>query len=204
MKKKKIQLNLGCGVYWAKDFINVDNWIDEKLARKKKGIYGQAVIQPGSKFMKGDMLKLPFPDNYADYIECHDAIEHIPMMDVQTAVDEMYRVLKPGGKVLIVTVDFNDVARKWLENVDDMHFDMMKFIDEATTVYGRQITQGDFHRCPFTPFFMNFLMSKAGFKSPKIVIVKRGFGPPPGLLKAIKYGKNAKLKHNMLYGEAVK
>jgi ubiquinone/menaquinone biosynthesis C-methylase UbiE len=39
--------------------------------------------------------RLPFPDNTFDLISCHTVIEHVE--NVETALNEMMRVLKPGG-----------------------------------------------------------------------------------------------------------
>lgn len=46
-----------------------------------------------------DAEKLPFEDNSFDIVIGHAVIHHIP--DVEKAFDEMFRVLKPGGRVVI-------------------------------------------------------------------------------------------------------
>ncbi len=44
-----------------------------------------------------DAQKLEFPDNYFDFVCAHGCLMHMP--DTDKAVGEMYRVLKPGGKM---------------------------------------------------------------------------------------------------------
>jgi len=44
---------------------------------------------------KGDIRKTDFPDNYFDYIYSLAAFEHV--FDLNIALNEMYRILKPGG-----------------------------------------------------------------------------------------------------------
>ena len=45
--------------------------------------------------VKADICDLPFQDNAYDLILCNHVLEHIP--DDQKAMQELYRVLKPGG-----------------------------------------------------------------------------------------------------------
>lgn len=49
----------------------------------------------------GDAHSLPFPDKSFEQIICTEVLEHLHTP--QTAIDEMYRVLKPGGKVVLTT-----------------------------------------------------------------------------------------------------
>jgi ubiquinone/menaquinone biosynthesis C-methylase UbiE len=44
---------------------------------------------------------LPFPDGTFDAVGCTLALHHVAQDDQRTAVEEMYRVLKPGGRLLI-------------------------------------------------------------------------------------------------------
>lgn len=45
--------------------------------------------------VKADICNLPFPDNEFDVILCNHVLEHIP--DDTKAMQELYRILKPGG-----------------------------------------------------------------------------------------------------------
>jgi SAM-dependent methyltransferase len=47
----------------------------------------------------GDATRLPYPDNTFDHIIASEVMEHIP--DDIGAMNELYRVLKPGGKLAI-------------------------------------------------------------------------------------------------------
>lgn len=46
-----------------------------------------------------DITNLPMEDGYADAVVCKAVLEHVP--EPHKAASEMYRVLKPGGKVLV-------------------------------------------------------------------------------------------------------
>lgn len=45
--------------------------------------------------VKADICNLPFDDNSFDFILCNHVLEHIP--DDSKAMQELYRILKPGG-----------------------------------------------------------------------------------------------------------
>ena len=49
--------------------------------------------------VKADICNLPFQDNQYDVILCNHVLEHIP--DDTKAIQELYRVLKPGGMAIL-------------------------------------------------------------------------------------------------------
>ena len=49
-------------------------------------------------FMQGSVYKLPFEDDSFDLIFCSEVLEHLD--DYHLALNEIYRVLKPGGNFL--------------------------------------------------------------------------------------------------------
>lgn len=51
------------------------------------------------KTQEGVAEKIPYPDNNFDTIICSDVLEHV--RDVKKSVNEMYRVLKPGGTMFL-------------------------------------------------------------------------------------------------------
>ena len=56
--------------------------------------------------VKADICDLPFADASFDWILCNHVLEHIP--NDTKAMQELYRVLKPGGKALLqVPIDIN-------------------------------------------------------------------------------------------------
>lgn len=52
---------------------------------------------------------LPFADNYFDYVTSYQTLEHV--QDTGKCIDEMLRVLKPGGKLKLHAPDY----RSWFE-----------------------------------------------------------------------------------------
>lgn len=49
--------------------------------------------------VKADICNLPFLDNEFDFILCNHVLEHIP--DDTKAMQEIYRILKPGGTAIL-------------------------------------------------------------------------------------------------------
>ena len=216
-KEKPIWLNLGCGISLASDFINVDNFLDyedlKKGAETKEGFYKNAKILPRSKFVKGDICALPFKDDYADYIEANDVIEHIEMRKVDTALSEMFRVLKPGGKLGMSTTNFDALAKLWTINVTGNPLNTQTDIDRMITlsqvIYGHQSTAGEFHKTPFNPYIIGYRLQMAGFKTENIKITIYPTNSPEMMpQKAYKgitnYAKGTVILTEMMWIEAIK
>jgi ubiquinone/menaquinone biosynthesis C-methylase UbiE len=70
-------------------------------------------------FRHGDVARMPFAADSFDFIVCQAAFKNFP--DPVAALDEMHRVLKPGGRVSILDLR-KDAPRDAIEReVRDMH-----------------------------------------------------------------------------------
>ncbi|MGQ0601226.1 MAG: class I SAM-dependent methyltransferase [Anaerolineales bacterium] len=67
---------------------------------KPEKIYGSFVS-----FSTQDLTQLDFPNESFDAISCISVLEHIPAPYDQQSLRELWRVLKPGG-LIVLTVDF--------------------------------------------------------------------------------------------------
>jgi ubiquinone/menaquinone biosynthesis C-methylase UbiE len=56
----------------------------------------------------GDAKKLAFPDASFDAVVCTQVLLYVP--EVQAALDEMLRVLKPGGRAVIIETDWRGLV----------------------------------------------------------------------------------------------
>ncbi len=54
--------------------------------------------------LRGDIQRLPFPDESFDLVTANVVVEHVP--DPQKLLREIHRVLRPGGKFLFHTPNF--------------------------------------------------------------------------------------------------
>ncbi len=102
--KNKVILDAGCGSGYGSETLA------KAGAKKVYGIdladrsvrYSQAHhSHKNLVFRQGDLSKLDFPDNFFDLVCTFETIEHIK--NYEHAVNEFYRVLKPGGLLIIST-----------------------------------------------------------------------------------------------------
>jgi ubiquinone/menaquinone biosynthesis C-methylase UbiE len=62
-------------------------------------------------FLQGNASSIQFPDVSFDFVFCSWAIKNF--MEPQKALNEMYRVLKPGGTVLIIDLNQDAASQEW-------------------------------------------------------------------------------------------
>jgi predicted SAM-dependent methyltransferase len=98
--EKPIKLHLGCGSVHLKDHVNIDiqDWA-------------------GACDIVADATNLEmYPDGSVDHIFSHALLEHIPPWNTMKALQEWYRVLKPGGTIRIDVPDLEQIFEGWLVN----------------------------------------------------------------------------------------
>jgi len=57
------------------------------------------------RFVAADITQLPFPDETFDAITCGYVLEHVPV--ARDGLSELSRVLRPGGRILLLTTEDN-------------------------------------------------------------------------------------------------
>ena len=103
--KGELILDAGCGTgVFTKDFIIAGAKVVglelsfPMLARAGEKLSGTPFLM-----IQGDMKKLPFADHVFDKAVSVTAIEFIK--DARDAVDELFRVTKPGGLIVVATLN---------------------------------------------------------------------------------------------------
>jgi len=108
IKSNESVLDLGCGngryyEYMAPGVKYTGIDFSEKLIELAKKRYPQA------SFSVGDVLKLNFPDNSFDKVFSIAVLHHIPSSSLRLkALEEIKRVLKPGGMAMLTAWKFHD------------------------------------------------------------------------------------------------
>lgn len=205
-----IKLNLGSGVALIGGFINVDMAFSEEEIRKNvgKGMFKNGFIQEGAKFVQADICDLPFEDNYADYVESVNVFEHITHWNVEKALSETLRVMKPGAKFRLVVPNMDGMALEWLRMATFIKFEPKYYTETMHVMYGNQIG-GDLetHRTAFNVRYLEYLLDKVGFH--KFNIASYNIHTPANLLPELETNPGSKdkggyLRNDTIYAEAYK
>ena len=100
--KGKAVLDLGCGTGFSSFLLAKRGFKVTGLDISDKFL---KIMKPKEskdlKFVAGDILNLEFPDCSFDLVTSHEVIEHIT--NVEKALSEMARVVKRGGRIIIVS-----------------------------------------------------------------------------------------------------
>ncbi|MEE8556833.1 MAG: methyltransferase domain-containing protein [Myxococcota bacterium] len=64
--------------------------------------------QPWTEFLESDAAKLPFPDEQFDAVVSTQVYEYVT--EIESALSEAFRVLRSGGRILILDTDWDSVV----------------------------------------------------------------------------------------------
>ena len=126
----------------AKRVIAVDN--SERMVDYASDVARRHGVQ-NLEFRVGDLEELPLTGGEADVALFHQSLHHA--LHPQAAVAEAYRILKPGGRILVV-----DLLRHGFEQARELYADVWLGFSQPELLE---------------------LLEKAGFKSPDVTLVHR-------------------------------
>ncbi len=95
------------------DVLGVDLSIDDlRQAQERVTDIQETPCQGALLFIQSDAYKLPFSDESFDVVICSEVLEHVP--SYQQLIDELVRVLKPGGRLSLSVPKFLPERICWL------------------------------------------------------------------------------------------
>ena len=101
--KKILEVGLGFGSVGQRLLSHAKEYIGVDLAKNPVDLMNERIKiskKLNSKAINSDVLSLPFKDDNFDLIVSIGCIHHTS--SINKSVDELYRVLKPGGKAIIM------------------------------------------------------------------------------------------------------
>ncbi len=130
-----LRLHLGCGNRRFPNFINID-----------------CNYSPATDYL-GSAGLLPCKNDSVKRIENYHVIEHIPYPAVRAVLEEWFRVLLPGGTLVIECPDLDQTTREYLGGNDERLY----------SIYGRQRFPGDAHHWGYNLARLKTLLESVGF-----------------------------------------
>ncbi len=123
--------------------------------------------------LRGSIAKLPFADASFDLVTSFDVFPHLPREENSPALDEIYRVLRPGGIVFI-----RAPAYEWIRGWHDEALD----VKQRYSLPGltEKMQRAGFH-VKRTTYANTLLFPVAVLK--RIVLARVGFGDPESEVK---------------------
>lgn len=139
--------------------VDISKYAVDRMNKKKIGT-----------FLVSSVYKIPFNDRYFDSILILDVLEHIPKRRTNEALREMYRLLKPGG-VIIVSVPLNESNIDRLENRHHRNYDKHTIKSELTNSNFKIIQE--YKLTAFSSLFhvKNWINDKFNFRKPNLFIL---------------------------------
>jgi SAM-dependent methyltransferase len=107
LRKRSLKmLDVGCGQgYYVRDAI--EEGIDAYGIDISTDAFEHALAEVKDRITFGSITKIPFGDEEFDVMTAFDVIEHIHPKDTLRMVEEIQRVLKPDGIIIITTPSSN-------------------------------------------------------------------------------------------------
>ena len=103
VSKECYLLDAGCG----------EGVFVEKLSSLGYRVVGIDKHYSSDLVQQGDLLDIPFAPETFEVVFCLDVIEHLDLLIQEKALDEISRVLKPGGRAIISLPNLAHLASRW-------------------------------------------------------------------------------------------
>jgi predicted SAM-dependent methyltransferase len=141
-----LKINLGSGNKPLPGFVNVDALPDA----------------PDVDVVADISERIPLDDGCAELVYASHLLEHFPHAKTLDMLREWRRLLQPGGRLMIAVPNLDVIARVLVERRGWFTPPNSPWVG---VIYGGQKDQWDFHKAGFTPAWLSYLLTEAGFGS---------------------------------------
>ena len=140
------RLNWGCGAAGVPGWVNSD-------AKQGPGIDISCDIRDG----------FPLPDDTFDYIVAIHALPEIPYDNLRTTLQELRRVLKPGGTLRVALPDLDKGIDAYRRADRDYFLVPDDAVERLGSKFAVQMVWFGYSRSLFTRDYIEEVLEKAGF-----------------------------------------
>ena len=135
-----MKVNLACGHFSQAGYLNID------LYNPKADLIA-------------DVKSLPLEDNSVDEALAIHILEHFDYFGGWVALQEWYRILKPGGRIIIESPDLLGICKKFI-NLSEQERPRL-----YSHIYGYPWEEGQAHKFAYTKTQLTWTLKTVGFKS---------------------------------------
>lgn len=141
---KLLELGFGNG-----DFLNEFSKIGLKCYGIDKEILSPIDKDIQIKKINIDRRKLPYPDRYFDVVYHKSFLEHFYTKEVEFIMKESYRVLKKGGKIIILVPEWTSQMENFFEDYSHVHpYDCIAVKDLLQIYNFKKVISEKFYQLP--------------------------------------------------------
>lgn len=157
----------------------------DKIVELGGGIEGRALFHPNVDVQEGPGVDIvadlnkPFPLGTGEFTGIYSrfVIEHIYWANLPQFLSECYRILKDGGRAILITANTYEQCRIIVERGDD-GFDR-SLVSMLFGGQGKGGSEAEAHKCGFSPQYAIKLLRSAGFA--RVTVYEYpGFAPEIG------------------------
>lgn len=138
-----MKLHLGCGEQYKEGYVNIDAFSGVRADRYFD------LSRP-----------LDYEENSVEEILAYHLIEHLPFGNINKILDSWYKVLKPGGKLILEFPDFDKLIKQYQESESYASLEW---------IFGTQDRMGQTHLWGWNERRMIDLLRSTGFMEVKSV-----------------------------------
>lgn len=135
-----MHIQFGCGYSAPRNWRNFDSSITLRLQRLP--VIGWLVRRKRAAFPSnveyGDVVrKLPIADNSCDGIYASHVLEHLTRSEIELALAETHRILKPNGRFRLVVPDLEVAVADYIKDIKEGSIDASDNFNGPNTLLGK-------------------------------------------------------------------
>ncbi|MFA5032166.1 MAG: glycosyltransferase [bacterium] len=134
----KLRLHIGCGKVYKKGYVNIDLY---------KNSFADVIM---------DACSLGFQGNSAELVESYHMIEHVLIPEAKQMLKEWFRVLQPGGKLIIECPNGDKCIEDYMNAPTDHNM---------TMIFGGQRSRADCHLAGYNFERLSRFLKESGFEN---------------------------------------